>query len=343
MCLSGIAVALRLILRRTSKAGLWYDDYAIIIALFFSYGLEIPVFIILRYRFGKYLDAESSLEAFEKWYQVTYAVEQIYNPAITMPKLSILFLYARIFPGAAFRRYLYGMGAVVTLSWVASQFTAIFQCTPIHFFWTRTPITGHCVNVQAYFIGQAVPNIVTDVLIMALPLPQIWKLKLPWQQKTALSGIFLLGCFVTFSSIYRLVQLTRLSVNSYTDYSPADAEVPSMIWTVIEPNMAVVCACLPMFRRLFEKALRLHTSANKNPNPVTEVGKGHFDRRHSFERLHETSEDLSKERASVRTTIPSTTTTTIGRAAALEDQHESGVALDVIRVTDEVRWSNIDP
>lgn len=45
MCLSGIAVALRLILRRTSKAGLWYDDYAIIVALFFSYGLEIPVFI----------------------------------------------------------------------------------------------------------------------------------------------------------------------------------------------------------------------------------------------------------------------------------------------------------
>ena len=125
---------------------------------------------------------------------MTYAVEQIYHPAITMSKLSILFLYARIFPGAAFRRYLYGMGAVVALSWVACQFTSIFQCTPIHFFWTRTPITGHCINVQAFFIGQAISNIVTDVLIMALPLPQIWKLKLPRQQKIALSGIFLIGC-----------------------------------------------------------------------------------------------------------------------------------------------------
>lgn len=45
MSLSASAVALRLLVRRTSAAGLWYDDYAIMAALFFSYGLEVPVFV----------------------------------------------------------------------------------------------------------------------------------------------------------------------------------------------------------------------------------------------------------------------------------------------------------
>ena len=45
MSLAGIAVALRLFVRlrfdvrQTSRAGLWYDDYAIIVALLFSYGM----------------------------------------------------------------------------------------------------------------------------------------------------------------------------------------------------------------------------------------------------------------------------------------------------------------
>lgn len=45
MCLSGTLVALRLFVRRTSKAGLWYDDYAIVVALLFAYGTPVGVLI----------------------------------------------------------------------------------------------------------------------------------------------------------------------------------------------------------------------------------------------------------------------------------------------------------
>lgn len=43
MCLSGTLVALRFFVRRTSKAGLWYDDYAIVVALLFAYGTPVGV------------------------------------------------------------------------------------------------------------------------------------------------------------------------------------------------------------------------------------------------------------------------------------------------------------
>lgn len=92
-----------------------------------------------------------------------------------------------------FTRALYAMGAITTIWWIASQFIVIFECTPIHYFWDRMPVTGHCLNVQKFFDGQAVPNIITDVILLALPLPLIWKLQLPANQKIALSGVFLLG------------------------------------------------------------------------------------------------------------------------------------------------------
>ena len=165
----------------------------------------IPTFtdklLELRYGFGKHVENES-LEAIQNWYKCFYATENLYTPAIAMVKFSILLLYVRVFPGVQFRRFVYGMGIVVALWWVTCQCITVFECTPIHFFWTGTPSTGHCVHIRAYFIGQAIPNIITDLLIMALPLPPIWKLNLPRRQKFALSGVFLLGCLWVYHYLY---------------------------------------------------------------------------------------------------------------------------------------------
>ena len=97
-----------------------------------------------------------------------------------------------------------------------------------------------------------------------------------------------------------------------------------------------------MLRRLFKRnAHRLHTNAKEILRPVAKADDRHPNRHRSFERLHENSEDLWEAEDSGRTAIPSTLTT-ISRAG-LDSEHELGVALDVIRVTDEVRWSNIEP
>jgi len=59
-------------------------------------------------------------------------------------------------------------------------------------------VTGHCINIESFFLGQAIPNIVTDGILLALPLPLIWDLHLPKGQKMALSGVFLLGSLYVF-------------------------------------------------------------------------------------------------------------------------------------------------
>jgi hypothetical protein len=82
---------------------------------------------------------------------------------------------------------------VIFAWWVAVVFISIFSCSPIYGFWDKTTIQAHCVNNKEFYIGNAVPNIVTDVIILAMPIRIIWSLQTTMMQKATLSFIFLLG------------------------------------------------------------------------------------------------------------------------------------------------------
>ena len=62
-------------------------------------------------------------------------------------------------------------------------------------------------------------SIITDITILILPLPLIWKLHTNKAQKISLSIIFLLGSFVVFTSIYRF--------KIFLNYDPNDLSCKS--------------------------------------------------------------------------------------------------------------------
>jgi hypothetical protein len=52
---------------------------------------------------------------------------------------------------------------------------------------------------------------------------------------------------VTFASIYRATTIAR----SANDPDPTWGPIPATIWSVIEANTGIICACLPMLRAPF--------------------------------------------------------------------------------------------
>jgi hypothetical protein len=42
-------------------------------------------------------------------------------------------------------------------------------------------------------MGYIIPNIVVDAILLLLPMPYVWRLKIDTQKKVAISGLFLLG------------------------------------------------------------------------------------------------------------------------------------------------------
>lgn len=54
-------------------------------------------------------------------------------------------------------------------------------------------VKGRCINIHEYFIGIAVPNIITDIALLVMPLPYMWRLQVPLPKKIALMFVFVLG------------------------------------------------------------------------------------------------------------------------------------------------------
>ena len=67
-----------------------------------------------------------------------------------------------------------------------------FQCMPIQKAW-EFERPGKCINFLSFFIGMQVPNIVLDIVILALPVSAVYHLQMSKKKKISVTAIFLLG------------------------------------------------------------------------------------------------------------------------------------------------------
>ena len=129
--------------------------------------------------------------------QNAFAFELTYIFCHLALKLSVLMLYSRLFTTRQrpLRFAIYGIGIYVIAWAIYTFFVVLFQCHPIHYSWDlpRGLIQGECINLVGGFIGTGVTNTISDIAIMILPMPIVWRLQIPRRQKIIISGIFLLG------------------------------------------------------------------------------------------------------------------------------------------------------
>jgi hypothetical protein len=117
----------------------------------------------------------------------------VYTCCILFTKYSILLFYDRVFKTAIFHVAVWAMIIFIALWWVSAMLVLIFPCTPIRFFWDKSIFTGRCINYEAFGTAEAAITIATDVIILTMPMPLVWRLRVERRQKVILSGIFLLG------------------------------------------------------------------------------------------------------------------------------------------------------
>lgn len=125
--------------------------------------------------------------------QIVYGSEILYGPHITAIKTSILLLYLRLFGiRKPFKIAILTVEAIVVAWGISILFAGIFQANPISAIWHwKEPHTQ--VDYIKYVMGTAIPNVVTDFVILGLPISMVWQLQLSKRRKGALCGVFLLG------------------------------------------------------------------------------------------------------------------------------------------------------
>lgn len=123
-----------------------------------------------------------------------YGANIAYKVVIGFAKMSIVLLYLRIFYVERYFRWTcYVLTTFMALYSTAFTLASIGQCTPIAAFWDKSIPDLYCVNNFAFWLSFAVINIVTDFIILALPIQQVLRLKLNLRDKIALVFVFSLG------------------------------------------------------------------------------------------------------------------------------------------------------
>lgn len=140
---------------------------------------------------------ENRIEALKwKWAgQVSYVVGS------TLIKFVAGLLLLRLFAGQRWQRItIIFLMVLVGLVQIFYLFIAIFQCTPVPFYWYRytagTPVTGHCLNPTLATIPTYVSiflGVVSDWFLALLPITLVRKIEMERKAKISIVGILAIG------------------------------------------------------------------------------------------------------------------------------------------------------
>ena len=115
-----------------------------------------------------------------------------YKATVCLNKVAAILLYLRLFVTQSFRISAFVVMAIVVGFSIGGICSTIWQCVPIAGAWDKT-IDAKCIDSDKFWVAYAVLNILTDVMVLGLPIPSIMRLQMSAREKRLLSGVLLLG------------------------------------------------------------------------------------------------------------------------------------------------------
>ncbi|KAJ5736802.1 uncharacterized protein N7483_001927 [Penicillium malachiteum] len=189
-----------------------------------------------------------------------------FDICICLPKLSVLFFYARVFniSNRSFRYQLWVLGALVVGWLISACFVAIFQCDPIAKVWDPE-IPGTCINQFGWYTAESATDFAIDIWILAIPIPHIWSLNTSLRRRIYLLVTFCLSYIVIIIAIGRLIATTQIIPSVKKDETWR--MTPYMYWAGLEGSLSIICISVPnaisLAKALWSRG-KSHRESNKS-------------------------------------------------------------------------------
>lgn len=121
--------------------------------------------------------------------------EVLYLSILPMTKISILCFYLRVFPKKEIRVTAYVVMAFCVGYLISFVLISVFQCDPINGAYLRWDGEHNfkCNNINAQGWAAAIANMILDIVVMALPLRELYHLNLSLRKKLGVLCMFSLG------------------------------------------------------------------------------------------------------------------------------------------------------
>ncbi|CAG8979098.1 hypothetical protein HYALB_00000229 [Hymenoscyphus albidus] len=231
-----------------------YQDRNGLIAL--STVLPVLSTEIIGLRFWVRLKKRATLE-FDDWVQfpslLLYAIQHIQILALTLIKLSALAFYRRIFCAVKPSPLNYIIWTLIGLcvAWAiafVSFYAASCGSHPQATWQGIFPFIQYCLVLSEKFEESfAISDFILDTLVLVVPLPSIWSLKITQGRKIGLTGVFMLALIGYGASTARLVIFVRLA-NAFRRTAAPDIQLQDSeaVWfSMLETGFALIAVNLP--------------------------------------------------------------------------------------------------
>ncbi|CAD0112956.1 unnamed protein product [Aureobasidium uvarum] len=176
-----VVVMLRLYTRIFIVKSVGYDDWAMIVSLLICITAIALYQALVHLGMGRHL-YDVPVALFSPHFLRLYLIASVfYSSSMLSIKIAIMLLYRRLFPIQNF----------------------IWRWWAVFLFAVGYSVAGILTEIFDY-IANAVCNSVSDLLILALPIPIVWDLQLTRRKKITLSLVFAMGSAGCIVSIIRL-------------------------------------------------------------------------------------------------------------------------------------------
>ncbi|KAF8867267.1 hypothetical protein BDZ45DRAFT_577358 [Acephala macrosclerotiorum] len=176
-----------------------------------------------------------------------YVSQMMYIPALCLAKLSTLVYLRALSPGTPYAHLNLAMELFIILWALSAEVVIGFQCS------LPTPwaiITTKCFNMIPFWNTIGTFDIITDLVIIALPIHLVWSVQMPRAKKLLVFMIFGTRILITPLTIMRMYFLSTISSPLLPDQTLTSYH--AYLATTIQLNFAVFVACLPFLKPFIE-------------------------------------------------------------------------------------------
>ncbi|KAI0531884.1 hypothetical protein GGR58DRAFT_508005 [Xylaria digitata] len=184
--------------------------------------------------------------------KVLYISSIVWIVGQVFAKLTILFLYHRIFTIKWFQKAAHGVIVFTTVYLFVFLFIFVFHCNPISNLWNPVP-GGWCREVPIEEYTSTSISIFIDLIIIVMPAPVLWRLQMTMQKRIALISMFSIGIVTVAIQLWRLGQTADSHIGPTTDLSQAFPVIGLI--ALLELWLGVIVSSIPTFAPLLNRYL----------------------------------------------------------------------------------------
>ncbi|KAL1960775.1 hypothetical protein VTO42DRAFT_6605 [Malbranchea cinnamomea] len=254
--LATIMVALRSVTRLFITLSFGLDDVLTIIALIPTTGVAATVLLAnMKYGWDRHI-WDLVPENVKPGIQLGFAGTILFSVAAGLCRLALCAFYYRLLPSRGTKIYpwvIWGFASFSSVGSIVFVFWLAFLCKPAKAYFDfvpplyEPPYPYSCRSRYVAKLTACVLNVFCDLFTVLLPMPLVWRLRLPLRQRLIVIATFGLGAAVVVVSALKTKYLVASVRDSYDEQWDA---YPLWICGIIELDTSLICASAPALRPL---------------------------------------------------------------------------------------------